>query len=42
MPSQKNTIRKDDIILGKLSKNNFRKKNSEYHNLKSLYEKLIL
>ena len=40
MSFKNNTIRKDDIILGNLSKSNFKKKKSEYHNISFIQTKI--
>ena len=41
-PFESFRIRKDDIMITKVSKNNSNKLNNEYYNLESIFEKFIL
>ena len=41
-PFEKLRVRKNSIMIIKLSKNNSNKSNNEYYNLKSIFEKFIL
>ena len=41
-PFEKLKVRKNDIMITKLSKNNSNKLNNEYYNLESIFKKFIL
>ena len=41
-PFEKFRVRKNDIMITKVSKNNSYKSNNEYYNLESIFEKFIL
>ena len=41
-PFENFRVRKNDIMITKISKNNPNKSNNEYYNLESIFEKFIL